>query len=167
MRQHGYHGGFKHPVRSFVIGTTLIVLLFCGFVAGIELSSPPTGAATTTRLVAGTATEVTVTSPGVTETVPGKRQVVTRIQYLPGGVRVLHVMEKSGKEYVIRYATTTGPADGGVARPIASTVYSTLTESATATETATATVTETATATVTETVTETTPTSESSQPSSP
>src|SRR4051795_4363572 len=163
MRQHGYHGGFKHPVRSFVIGTTLIVLLFCGFVAGIELSSPPTGAATTTRLVAGTATEVTVTSPGVTETVPGKRQVVTRIQYLPGGVRVLHVMEKSGKEYVIRYATTTGPADGGVAppgeekageedgssaarppgpadggvaRPIASTVYSTLTESATATETA-------------------------------
>jgi hypothetical protein len=154
MRQHGYHGGFKHPVRSFVVGTTLLVLLFLGFVAGIELGSPPTGAATTTRLVQGTATEVTtVTTPASTKTVSVPKPGNAVIRYEQGGVRVLVIREKSGKRYVIRYVPTTGPSGGTVARPIATTIYSTLTE----TQLATVTATETTTATVTETTTVTAP----------
>ncbi len=108
MRHPGYHGGFEHPVRSFVIGTTLLVLLFFGFVAGIELGSPPAGSATTTRLVEGTGQTVlvpttetkTISVPSSAQVKwrvidgekyviihqPGKKQVVYKVKYLPSEI---------------------------------------------------------------------------------
>ena len=41
MRGARYHGGFDHPVRSFVIGVALLVLLFGGFVVGVEAGTHP------------------------------------------------------------------------------------------------------------------------------
>ena len=41
MRDSRYHGSFDHPVRAFLIGVTLLVLLFGGFVVGTEAGTHP------------------------------------------------------------------------------------------------------------------------------
>ena len=41
MRDSRYHGSFDHPVRAFLIGVTLLVLLFGGFVVGTEAGKNP------------------------------------------------------------------------------------------------------------------------------
>src|SRR4051794_41244506 len=55
MRQSQYQGGFDHPVRAFVIGVTLLVLLFGGFAVGIEAGTHPRTLGVSTVEVSGTA----------------------------------------------------------------------------------------------------------------
>jgi hypothetical protein len=77
MRGARYHGGFDHPVRSFVIGVTLLVLLFGGFVIGVEAGTHPLEQAAATKLVEqGTVHTVTVQAPVVRTVVNGHVRVV-------------------------------------------------------------------------------------------
>jgi hypothetical protein len=101
MQPRGYHGGFQHPVRSFLIGTTLIVLLVAGFAAGVELGSPP-AQLTKTRIVAGSDGRLQV----VTELQPVVRTVVsdqTRIVRLPGIGRTRVIVVRENGKRVIAY----------------------------------------------------------------
>jgi hypothetical protein len=175
MRQHGYHGGFKHPVRSFLIGTTLIVLLFFGFVAGIELGSPPSGAAqklVLTRVMRIDGGQV-VSLPGTTVTntstvtktrlkyieLPSGDHIV--IQKVPGGKKIIYVPSRGGVASAVQMAGVVNPVT--VSLP-PETYY--LTETTTETVTAVTTETVTETATATETVTETTPAGSTPPPAS-
>ncbi|MFL6043202.1 MAG: hypothetical protein ACJ740_17600, partial [Gaiellales bacterium] len=111
MRHPGYHGGFEHPVRSFVIGTTLLVLLFFGFVAGIELGSPPSGAATTTRLVEQSSTRLVKVPTTVNHTVVA-RSVDVRTRVIKG-VKYVFIHRPGRKQLVFRYISINDGASGG------------------------------------------------------
>jgi hypothetical protein len=63
VRDSRYHGSFEHPVRAFLIGVTLLVLLFGGFVVGTEAGTHP--------IEQAGATERVVTMTGRTKTVLG------------------------------------------------------------------------------------------------
>jgi hypothetical protein len=78
MRDPGYQGSFDHPVRSFLIGVGLLVLLFGGFVVGIEASSQPSASGGTRTLTVGgqRLRVVTVQQPGVRTTVGGSTKIV-------------------------------------------------------------------------------------------
>jgi hypothetical protein len=123
MQPRGYHGGFEHPVRSFLIGTTLIVLLIGGFAAGVELGSPPSQL-TKTRLVAGSDGRLQV----VTELQPVVRTVVsdqTKIIRVPGlGKTRVVVVRENGKRviaYIPQKAGETYDAKSVEGQPV--TVY--------------------------------------------
>src|SRR5689334_191929 len=150
MRGARYHGGFDHPVRSFVIGVTLMVLLFGGFVVGVEAGTHPLEHATSTELVAqGSVQTITVTSPVLTTVVNGQTRVVRLPSELPSFRTRFVVIHRGGK--IIRYETSPATAaSSGPQNAAAPTVYSTITTVVTSTET----VTEPA-STVTETVTDT------------
>ena len=155
MRQPGYHGGFEHPVRSFVIGTTLLVLLFFGFVAGIELGSPPAGSATTTRLVEGTGQTILVpTTETKTISVPSSAQVKWRVidgeKYV-----IIHQPGKKQVVYKVKYLPSEITSDGTSAAAAAAVRLVTVEVPTVTTETVTSEVPVTVTDTVTETVTET------------
>jgi|SoiMethySBSTD1v2_1073268.scaffolds.fasta_scaffold1299917_2 hypothetical protein len=155
MRHPGYHGGFEHPVRSFVIGTTLLVLLFFGFVAGIELGSPPAGSATTTRLVEGTGQTVLVpTTETKTISVPSSAQVKWRVidgeKYV-----IIHQPGKKQVVYKVKYLPSEITSDGTSAAAAAAVRLVTVEVPTVTTETVTSEVPVTVTDTVTETVTET------------
>jgi hypothetical protein len=155
MRHPGYHGGFEHPVRSFVIGTTLLVLLFFGFVAGIELGSPPAGSATTTRLVEGTGQTVLVpTTETKTTSVPSSAQVKWRVidgeKYV-----IIHQPGKKQVVYKVKYLPSEITSDGTSAAAAAAVRLVTVEVPTVTTETVTSEVPVTVTDTVTETVTET------------
>ena len=67
MRDSRYHGSFDHPVRAFLIGVTLLVLLFGGFVVGIEAGTNPieqTGATVRVVTMKGHVQTVTVDGAG-------------------------------------------------------------------------------------------------------
>ena len=164
MRGARYHGGFDHPVRSFVIGVTLMVLLFGGFVVGVEAGTHPLEHATSTELVAqGSVQTVTVTSPAVTTVVNGQRRLIRLSSGLPSFRTRFVVIRRGGK--IIRYETL--PATTGSSGPqnaAAPTVYSIVTTVVTSTQTVTETGT-TDTVTVTDTGTGTTDTSGSSNSS--
>ena len=86
MRDSRYHGSFDHPVRAFLIGVTLLVLLFGGFVVGIEAGTHPieqTGAAVRVVTTKGRVQTITVPVPVVRTVINGHTSVVT----LPGAVR--------------------------------------------------------------------------------
>ena len=150
MRDSRYHGSFDHPVRAFLIGVTLLVLLFGGFVVGIEAGTHPieqTGQAVRVVTTKGHVRTITDFSPVVRTVHNGHTSVVR----LPGTV---HRRVVGGKTVYIFRGSVIEPA------PAADTI---LTNSATTflvptTVTEPVTVTDTApSSTVTVTVTETAP----------
>jgi hypothetical protein len=156
MRQSQYQGGFDHPLRAFVIGVTLLVLLFGGFAVGIEAGTHPRTLAASTVEVSGTVGTQVVTRKVNSGVVTIQGEVVK----LPGTnttrvVRVIVVRDHQGRvHYYLQPASTSSSGE-----PLAaSTVV--LTGSPITISGPPTTVTQTETApgtTVTETVTETTP----------
>src|ERR1700751_5122188 len=101
MRGARYHGGFEHPVRSFAIGVTLLVLLFGGFVVGVEAGTHPLEQAASTQLVAqGSVHTVTVQVPVVRKVVDGHTRVLRPLTR----TRVV-VIHRNGKT-IIAYKRT-------------------------------------------------------------
>ena len=156
MRDSRYHGGFDHPVRAFLIGVTLLVLLFGGFVVGTEAGTHPieqTGAAVRVVTTKGRVQTITVPVPVVRTVVNGHTSVVT----LPGSVRRQVVGGKT--IYVFRGSVIEpAPAADTSLTNSATTFFipTTVTEPVTVTDTAPST---TVTVTDTTTVTETAPSS--------
>ena len=149
MRGARYHGGFDHPVRSFVIGVTLMVLLFGGFVVGVEAGTHPLDRAAATKLVR----QVSVRTVTHTHRIQVVRAVIdghTRVIRIPTLQTRFVVIPRNGR-LIVRYVTRAGTtASSGPQNAAAPTVYSTVTTVVTSTST----VTEPGT-TVTETVTDT------------
>jgi len=86
VRDSRYHGSFDHPVRAFLIGVTLLVLLFGGFVVGTEAGKNPieqTSAAVRVVTTKGHVETIAVPVPAVRTVIDGRTRVVT----LPGTVR--------------------------------------------------------------------------------
>jgi hypothetical protein len=158
MRDGRYQGGFDHPVRAFVIGVTLLVLLFGGFVVGVEAGTRPSSVATSTIEVPATAGTRVVTEKVNSRVITIQGKVVK----LPGTsatkvVRVIVVRDRRGRvQYYLQPASTSGSGTPLAASTVVLT-GSPLTITAPPT---TVTQTETApgtTVTVTETVTDTAP----------
>ena len=123
MRDSRYHGSFEHPVRAFLTGVTLLVLLFGGFVVGIEAGTHPieqTGQAVRVVTTKGHVHTVTVGLPVARTVINGRTSVVT----LPGSVRrQVVVIHRHGKTIYAYTAIEPAPAgDTGVTNS-ASTVY--------------------------------------------
>jgi len=156
MKDVGYHGSFEHPVRAFAIGVTLLVLLFGGFVLGVEAGTG-SGDTVAARVVTvhGQRT-LTVAQPVVRTVVSGGR---TEIVQLPGSERtrvvVIHRHGRTLVAYQAANAAATGDTPGTL-----QTLYVAQPQTYTVTEPAsTVTVSgPTETVTVTETATETTDT---------
>jgi hypothetical protein len=89
MRGARYHGSFEHPVRAFVIGVTLLVLLFGGFVVGVEAGTHPLEQAAVTRL--------TVTHPRVHTVTVGALTTV-----VDGHTRTINVASEKTRVVIIR-----------------------------------------------------------------
>jgi hypothetical protein len=152
VRDNRYHGGFDHPVRSFLIGVTLLTLLFAGFVVGVEAGTHPSsiGEPSTITLENQRLRVVTVQQPVVRTTVGG----TTRIVRLVGPGRNAAVV-RDGRSTLVGFLS-----DGHRGRTTvessafqkAGTIY--VPEPTTVTETVTATETETQTETVTTTTTD-------------
>jgi hypothetical protein len=86
VRDSRYHGSFDHPVRAFLIGVTLLVLLFGGFVVGTEAGKNPieqTSAAVRVVTTKGHVQTVTVGLRVARTVINGRTSVAT----LPGTVR--------------------------------------------------------------------------------
>ena len=111
MRDSRYHGSFDHPVRAFLIGVTLLVLLFGGFVVGTEAGKNPieqTSAAVRVVTTKGHVETIAVPVPVVRTVIDGHTRVVT----LPGTVRRQVV---GGKTTYIYAAIEPAPgADSGL-----------------------------------------------------
>jgi hypothetical protein len=148
VRERAYHGGFEHPVRAFVIGVTLLVLLFGGFVVGIEAGTSPSDG-TVLRVVTHHGVRyVTIPEP-VTSTVvsDGRTEVVT----LPGSERTrIVVIHRNGRTLLAYQA----PAANGTTGTL-KTLYVATPQTVTETEAGTTVTLPGTTETVTQTVTET------------
>jgi hypothetical protein len=123
VRDSRYHGSYDHPVRAFLIGVTLLVLLFGGFVVGIEAGKNPieqTSAAVRVVTTKGHVETVTVGLPVARTVINGRTRVVT----LPGSVRrQVVVIHRGGKTIYAYAAIEPAPAgDTGITNS-ASTVY--------------------------------------------
>jgi hypothetical protein len=107
VRDSRYQGSFDHPVRAFLIGVTLLVLLFGGFVVGIEAGTHPIEqAGATERVVKMTGTTKTVARTATfVRTVSNGHTSVVR---LPGSVR----REVVGGKRIYVYSALE-PASGG------------------------------------------------------
>jgi hypothetical protein len=124
-----YHGSFEHPVRAFVIGVTLLVLLFGGFVVGVEAGTHPLEQAVVTRL--------TVTDPQVST-----RTVAALTTRVDGHTRIIHVASKRTRVVIIRlhgkkfiYVATPGStATSGPQSAAAPTLLTVPTDTVTVTE---------------------------------
>jgi hypothetical protein len=159
MRHSQYQGGFDHPLRAFVIGVTLLVLLFGGFAVGVEAGTHPRTLAASTIEVSGTVGTQVVTQKVNSRVITVQGEVVK----LPGTtstkvVRVIVVRDHQGRvHYYLQPASTSSSGE-----PLAaSTVVLTGSPITITGPTTTVTQTETApgtTVTETETVTETAPT---------
>lgn len=157
MRHSQYQGGFDHPLRAFVIGVTLLVLLFGGFAVGVEAGTHPRTLAASTIEVSGTVGTRVVTQKVNSRVITIQGEVVK----LPGTtttkvVRVIVVRDHQGRVHYYLQPTSTSSSGEPLA---ASTVV--LTGSPITITGPPTTVTQTETApgtTVTETVTETAPT---------
>jgi hypothetical protein len=147
VRDTRYHGGFDHPVRSFLIGVTLLVLLFGGFVVGVEAGGHPSSAGTTHTITLRDQhlRVVTIQQPVVRTTFDG----ATTIVRLLGPGRDAAVV-KDGDSTLLGYLSggQSGSTVESSAFRKAGTIF--VPEPTTVTET----VTETTTDTVTETVTD-------------
>src|SRR6478735_4584638 len=108
MRHSRYQGGFDHPVRAFVIGVTLLVLLFGGFAVGVGAGTPPRTVAVSTIEVSGTVGTQVVTQRVNSRVITVQGQVVK----LPGTtttkvVRVIVVRDHQGRvHYYLQPAST-------------------------------------------------------------
>jgi hypothetical protein len=156
MRHSQYQGGFDHPVRAFVIGVTLLVLLFGGFAVGIEAGTHPRTLAASTIKVSGTVGTRVVKQQVNSRVITVQGEVVK----LPGTsttkvVRVIVVRDHQGRvHYYLQPAST---SSSGEPLPASTVVLAGSPITITGPPT-TVTQTETAPgATVTETVTETAP----------
>ena len=113
MRHSQYQGGFDHPVRAFVIGVTLLVLLFGGFAVGVEAGTHPRTLAVSTIKVSGTATTTVVTQKVNSHVVKVQGEVVK----LPGTtttrvVRVIVVRDHQGRvHYYLQPASTSSSGE--------------------------------------------------------
>ena len=108
MHDSRYHGSFEHPVRAFLIGVTLLVLLFGGFVVGVEAGKNPierTGAAVRVVTYKGHVRTVKVPEPVVRTVVNGHTSVIK----LPGTV---HRQVVGGKTVFIYRGSVIEPAPG-------------------------------------------------------
>jgi len=155
MRQSQYQGGFDHPLRAFVIGVTLLVLLFGGFAVGIEAGTHPQALAVSTVEVSGAAGTRVVTQKVNSRVITVHGEVIK----LPGStttkvVKVIRVRDRHGRvHYYLQPASTSSSGE-----PLAAASTVVVTEAPIAGPTTTVTQTETAPGTtVTETVTETAP----------
>jgi hypothetical protein len=159
MRHSQYHGGFDHPVRAFVIGVTLLVLLFGGFAVGIEAGTHPRTLAASTIEVSGTVGTTVVTQKVNSRVITVQGQVVK----LPGStttkvVRVIVVRDHRGRVHF--YLQPASTSSSGVPLAAASTVVLTGSPITITGPTTTVTQTDTAPATTVtdiQTVTETAP----------
>ena len=147
MRDSRYHGSFDHPVRAFLIGVTLLVLLFGGFVVGIEAGKNP--------IEQTSAAVRVVTTKGHVQTIRSRCRCAHRDQRphqrvtLPGTVRRQVVGGKTTYTYgVIEPAPG---ADTGITDSAATVFVPTTVTVTTPPDTVISTVTETETTTVTET----------------
>ena len=119
MRHSQYQGGFDHPVRAFVIGVTLLVLLFGGFAVGVEAGTHPRTLAVSTIKVSGTATTTVVTQKVNSHVVKVQGEVVK----LPGTtttrvVRVIVVRDHQGRvHYYLQPASTSSSGEPLAAAP--------------------------------------------------
>jgi hypothetical protein len=107
VRDSRYHGGFDHPVRAFLIGVTLLVLLFGGFVVGTEAGTHPieqTRSAVQVVTINGHVQTINVPVPVVRTVINGHTSVVR----LPGSV---HREVVGGKTTYVYRAIE--PASGG------------------------------------------------------
>jgi ABC-type Fe3+-hydroxamate transport system substrate-binding protein len=146
VRDTRYHGSFDHPVRSFLIGVSLLVLLFGGFVVGVEAGGHPSSSRGTRTLTLRDQRlrVVTVQQPVVRTTVGG----ATTIVRLLGPGRTAAVV-KDGDSTLFGYLSgrdseSTVPASafrrtGTIFVPEPTTVTETVTETTTETVTETAT----------------------------
>jgi hypothetical protein len=157
MRDGQYQGGFDHPLRAFLIGVTLLVLLFGGFVVGVEAGTNPRSVAVSTIEVSGTAGTRVVTQKVNSRVITVQGKVVT----LPGTnttkvVKVIVVRDRRGRvHYYLQPASTSSSGE-----PLAAASTVVLTGSPITITAPPTTVIQTETApgtTVTETVTETAP----------
>ncbi|MDX6551764.1 MAG: hypothetical protein QOH74_252 [Gaiellales bacterium] len=161
MAARRYQGSFEHPVRAFLIGMSLLVLLFGGFVVGIEAGTKP-------RQVSDVQT---VTIDGKTITLAPSTDTVAETILKNGKTRLVRVagesftrvvtVTKEGRTILIGVVTPARTDQGGTVIPAAMTTLpepvtlpaSTVTlPPETITQISTSTVTETTTSTVTETV---------------
>jgi hypothetical protein len=148
VRDRRYHGGFDHPVRSFLIGVTLLVLLFGGFVVGIEAGTRPSSSTTTrTITLADQQLRVVTVQQPVVRTTVGHATTIVR---LLGPGRTAAVVRKGGSTLLGYLASGhRGPIVASSAFRQAGTIYvpepTTVTETETVTDTSTETVTVTAT----------------------
>lgn len=155
MRDGRYQGGFDHPLRAFLIGITLLVLLFGGFVVGVEAGTNPRSLAVSTIEVSGTAGTRVVTQKVNSRmiTVQGK---VVRLPGTTKVVKVIVVRDRRGRVHYYLQPTSTSSSGEPLA---AATVVLTGSPITIAAPPVTVTQTDTAPGTtVTETVTETAPT---------
>jgi len=150
VRDSRYHGSFEHPVRAFLIGVTLLVLLFGGFAVGIEAGKNPieqTGAAFRVVTTKGHVRTIKVPEPVVRTVINGHTSVIR----LPGTV---HRQVVGGKTIYTYGGGVIEPAPGADTSLTNSAttflVPTTVTEPVTVTDTAPS-------STVTVTVTETAP----------
>src|SRR3954453_9118168 len=113
MRHSQYQGGFDHPVRAFLIGVTLLVLLFGGFVVGVEAGTPPHPLAVSTVEVSGTVGTRVVTQKVNSRVITVHGQVVK----LPGTtttkvVKVILVRDGHGRvHYYLKPPSTSSSGD--------------------------------------------------------
>jgi hypothetical protein len=142
VRDSRYQGSFDHPVRAFLIGVTLLVLLFGGFAVGIEAGTHPIEQAGATERV------VTMTGRTKTVSVSAHQKLIeaqVRVIRLPGSVenRVV-VIHRKGKTFFAAIQPASVNDFGLIASASTVTV-------STPPDTVISTVTETETTTVTET----------------
>ena len=148
MRERAYHGGFEHPVRAFVIGVTLLALLFGGFVVGIEAGTKPSDGTVLRVVTHHRVRYVTVPEPVTSTFVSnGRTEVVT----LPGSERTrIVVIHRNGRTLLAYRAPATNGTTGTL-----ETLYVAPTQTVTETEAGTTVTLPGTTETVTQTVTET------------
>jgi hypothetical protein len=131
VRGDKYHGGFEHPVRAFVIGVTLLVLLFGGFVVGVEAGTHPLEQAAVRRLTESQVSVHTVTvAPVVVRTVVNGH---TRTMRLPSTRTRVIVIHRNGKT-IIESAPATTTASGPQSAAPPATLYTVPTSTVTVTE---------------------------------
>jgi hypothetical protein len=143
-----YHGGFEHPVRSFVIGVTLLVLLFGGFVIGVEAGTHPLEQTAVTRIVGsqGSVHDVTVQQPVVRTVINGRTRFI-RLSSTRTRVVVIH---RDGKTIIAYEPAAGSTATSGPDSAVAPTLYTVPTTTVTVTEPATTVTEPPVTVTVTE-----------------
>jgi hypothetical protein len=157
-----YHGGFEHPVRAFVIGSTLLVLLFGGFVVGVEAGTHPMDS-TRANLRLVTTKVVRVPTPVVRTVIRGS----TRVERLAGATRtqVVVIYEHGKKIYAYETPTTGSTVSGSPVTDSAPTYYTVAADTVTVPVTVPpVTVTDTVTVTAPSSSVDTQPTSSSTGP---